>query len=98
MSCIAPAILDTVLGHLALLFTSGADGDVPASRAAADQMLAAYDVQTEEELCLAAGIISFGFHALEALSQAAEPGLSLNRILRLRGSASRVQRPSNASW
>jgi hypothetical protein len=92
---IAPAILDTVGAHLALLFLTGATGDETAARDAARATLAAYAAETEEELRLAAGIISFGFHALEALSQAAAADLSLNRVLRLRGSAVSLSRESH---
>jgi hypothetical protein len=92
---IAPAILDTVLAHLAMLFVAGAAGDQTAAREAATAMLAAYDTETEEELRLATEIISFGFHALEALSQAAAADLSLAKILRLRGSAVSLSRESH---
>jgi hypothetical protein len=60
-------------------------------------MLAGYDVATEQELRLAADIISFGLHALEALSQAVDPALSLNRVLRLRGSAVSLSREAHKS-
>jgi hypothetical protein len=60
-------------------------------------MLAAHDLETEEELRLTGEIISFGFHALEALSQATEPDLSLNQVLRLRGSAVSLSRESHKS-
>ena len=91
---IAKAILDTVLARLALLFLSAAAGDTEAAREAANQMLAAYNPQTADELTLAAQIVTLQFHALEALGNAAEPGLSLNRILRLRGSAVSLSRES----
>ncbi len=96
-----PAILNTVLGHLASHFLEAADGDLPTARHAANRMLAAYDVQTEEELHLATDIIGFGFHALEALSAAAAPDLSLNQKIRLRGSAVSLNREAHrlaASW
>jgi hypothetical protein len=80
-SLLPSVILDTVLGRLALLFLTGAVGDLTAARRAAGQMLAAYHPGTEDELRLAAEIISFSFHALEALSQAADPDLSLNQQL-----------------
>jgi hypothetical protein len=90
-------ILDTVLGGLALLFLTGAGGDLTAAREAARQMLAAYNPKTPAELTLAAGIIGFSFHALEALGQAADPQLSLNKVLRLRGSAVSLSRESHKS-
>jgi hypothetical protein len=89
------AILETILGNLARIFLFGAGGDPIAAHHAADQMLAAYHPETEDELHLAADIIGFGFHALDALSQAAEPGVSLNRQLRLRGSAVSLSRQSH---
>jgi hypothetical protein len=89
------AILETVLTHLAGLFLTGAAGDMTAAREAASQMLAAYHPSTEDELHLAANIVSFSFQALEALGQAATPGIPLTRILRLRGSAVSLSRESH---
>jgi hypothetical protein len=83
------AIVETILTHFATLFLTGAGGDPSAARHAAAQMLAAYHPETPIELRLAANIIGFSFHALEALGQATIPNMSLNRILRLRGSAVR---------
>jgi hypothetical protein len=88
------AILQTVLTTLAPLFLLAAGGDTDAARQAAAQMLAAYHPETEDELRLAASVVSFSFHALEALSQAAQPDLSLTRVLRLRGSAVSLSRES----
>jgi hypothetical protein len=92
---IAKAILETVLSQLALLFLTAANGNTEAAREAAAQMLAAHDPQTPDEITLAAQIVTLQFHALEALGNAAEPGLSLNRILRLRGSAVSLSRESH---
>jgi hypothetical protein len=94
-AAIAPAILDTVIGRIALLFLAGAGGDMTAARHAAHQMLAAYHPETPDELSLASEIVSFSFHALEALSYASNPDLSLNKILRLRGSAVSLSRESH---
>jgi hypothetical protein len=94
---ITPALLDTILTPLALLFLTGAVGDITAARQAASQMLAAYNAETPEELRLAAEIITFSFHSLEALSQAADPALSLNQKTRLRGSAVSLSRESHKS-
>lgn len=94
---LCPAILETILNRLAILFLAGAGGDLDAARHAAQQMLANYCPETENEFRLAAEIISFGFHALEALSQAADPTLSLNQKLRLRGSAVSLSRESHKS-
>jgi hypothetical protein len=89
------AILDTILGRLALLFITGAAGDLGTARQAAAQMLGAYHVETEDELRLAAEIVSFSFHALEALSQATTPDMPLTKILRLRSSAVSLSRETH---
>lgn len=94
---IPQAILDTILGHLANLFLFGAAYDSTTAHQAATQMLAAYHVETEEELALAAEIISFRLHTLEALSHATDPELSLNKILRLRGGAVSLSREAHKS-
>jgi hypothetical protein len=86
-----------VLGRLALLFLSGAKGDLAAARHAAAHMLAAYGPETEDELRLAAEIISFSLHSLDALSQAATPDMPLTKILRLRGGAVSLSRESHKS-
>jgi hypothetical protein len=94
---IPQAILETVLTRLAALFLTGAAGNLAAAREAAHQMLAAYNPQTSAEFSLAAEIIGFSFHALEALGQAADPQLSLNKVLRLRGSAVSLSREAHKS-
>jgi hypothetical protein len=86
------AILETILIRLSPLFLTGALGDLAAARQAVVRMLSGYHPETGDELCLAANIISFGFQALEALAQAAEPGLPMTRVLRLRGSAVSLNR------
>ncbi len=88
------AVLETILGRLAVLFLSGSAGNLTTARCAAVEMLAAYQPETAPELRLAANIISFSFHALEALSQAATPDMPLNKILRLRGGAVSLSRES----
>jgi hypothetical protein len=90
-----PSILNTVLGRLALLFVSGANDDLTAARQAAAHMLAAYNPETEDELRLAAEVVTFSFHALEALSQASTPEMPLNKILRLRSGAVSLSRESH---
>jgi hypothetical protein len=92
---ITPATLDTVLGHLAHHFLLGSSNDLPTARHAASHMLADYNVETEEELRLATEIVSFGFHALEALTEAAAPDLPPNRKQRLRGSAVSLSREAH---
>jgi hypothetical protein len=92
---IAQATLDMVIGGLALLFLTGAGGDLTQAYHAASQMLAAYNAETPDELGLAAEIISLQLHTLEALSDASDPELSLNNILRLRGGAVSLSRESH---
>lgn len=94
---ITPAILDKILGNLALLFLTSTGGDLPAARHAASRLLADYGAETEEELRLAADIIGFGFHALDALGQAMAPDLPLKDVLSLRGSAVNLNRQSHRS-
>jgi hypothetical protein len=91
------AVLDTILARLAVLFLTGSGGDLAAAHHGAAKMLAGYHPETEDELRLAAEIVSFGFHALEALSQAASHDLPLTKILRLRGSAVSLSRQSHRS-
>lgn len=88
------AVLETILIRLAPLFLTGAGGDVIAARQAAVQTLGSYRPETEDELRLAANIIAFGLHALEALGQAAAPDLPVTRVLRLRGNAVSLSRES----
>jgi hypothetical protein len=89
------AILETILGHLALLFLTGAGGSMEAAKQAAASLLAAHQPESEDELCLAAQIVGFSFHAMEALNQASTSDVPLNRILRLRGSAVSLSRESH---
>jgi hypothetical protein len=92
---IALATLETVIGGLALLFLTGACGDMIAAHYAASQMLAAYNAETPDELGLAAEIVSLQMHTLKALSDSSDPELSLNKILRLRGGAVSLSRESH---
>ncbi len=94
---LSSVILQTILGRLAVLFLTGAGGDVAAARQAAVEMLDSFAPQTVHELRLAAEIISFSFHALEALAQAADPLLPPTRVLRLRGSAVSLSRDAHKS-
>lgn len=94
-TAITPAILDTVMAHLAPHFLTATNGDLQAARHAAGHLLAAYNAETEAELDLAAAIVSFAFHALEALAEAAAPDVPLNKKLRLRGSAVSLSRESH---
>ena len=75
---INPAVLDRIIGLLTPLFLCSSENDVLTARHAADRLLGTYNVQTEEELRLAAEIIAFGFGALDALSQSMAPGLTVS--------------------
>jgi hypothetical protein len=86
------AFLQTILHQIALLLLEGAGGDMDAARHAAAATLSAYDPQTEAEIRLAARIISFSLQAGEALAQAADPEMSLTRVLRLRTGAVSLSR------
>jgi hypothetical protein len=92
---IQAAILDKFIGLLLPLFLPSAGGDMIAARQAASHMLFAYDAGTEDELSLAAEIICFTFAALEALSNAMNPELTINAVLRLRGSANALHRSAH---
>jgi hypothetical protein len=89
------ALLATILGRLVRLLLTAANNDETAARQAAIETLADYQPETAAELRLAANIVSFSLHALEALSQAAIPDLSLAKTLRLRGSAVSLSRESH---
>ena len=91
------ALLETVINRLAVLFLIGAHGEMAAAREAVRGLLLSHQPETEHELHLAAEVVSFSAHALEALSQAADPDLSLTRILRLRGSAVSLSREAHKS-
>jgi hypothetical protein len=89
---VAPAFLEEMVAYLLHLFIRGAAGDEAATRHAVLSTLAAYDAKDEQELRLAAEIISFGFATLEALAKSMDPDLPLNAVLRLRGTANAAHR------
>ena len=89
---VTPAFLEEMVACLLHLFIRGAGGDEAAARHAVLSTLAAYDAKDEQELRLAAEIISFGFAGLEALARAMNPDLPLNAVLRLRGNANAAHR------
>jgi hypothetical protein len=87
--------LDTIVMRLVPWFLTVADGSLEAARQAALSLLASYNVETEEEIRLAAEITSFGFSALAALSSSLDPDLPLNAVIRLRGSANALHRSAH---
>ncbi len=98
LAALVPAgLLDLLLGRLALFFLTNVGDDLAAARDTAAHMLLGFDPRTEDELHLAAEVVSFSFHALEALGQAVDPALSLNQKLRLRTGAVSLNRESHKS-
>ena len=92
---VTPVFLERIVALLVPLFLTAAGGDAEAAGHAARCMIASYDVETEEEIRLAAEIASFGFGALDALSSSMDPDLSPRAVLRLRGSANAQHRSAH---
>jgi hypothetical protein len=92
---VTPVFLNTIISRLVPWFLIAAGGSLEAAHDAVISMLASYNVETEEEIRLAAEIASFGFSALAALSTSWDADLSLNAILRLRGSANALHRSAH---
>lgn len=89
---VTAAFLNRILGLLAPLFLAATGGDLAAAREAVRDMLDGYEIRNDNELRLVALTIAFGFGALDALGQAANPELSLNQIMRLRSNATALSR------
>jgi hypothetical protein len=89
------AALDKTLAFLAPLFLDTPAADIAAARQAASATLAGYAVRSDRELRLAALIIAFSFGALDALSRAINPVLSMNQMLRLHGNANALNRAAH---
>lgn len=94
---IPQATVDTIVGHLVPLFIIAAANDGTLARESASHMLAAFNPVNEPELNLAAEIISLRLHGLQALGQAANPELPLNKTTQLRGSAVSLARQAHKS-
>jgi hypothetical protein len=92
LSTIPQAAIDAVLLIVAPFFLQATGGDIALAREAASLTLADYNIESQEELRLATEVISFSFQVLQALSQAAEPGIPIGRQLRLRGGAVSLRR------
>lgn len=82
----------TIINHIATLLLTATGGDLAAAQQAARETLASYDPRNQAEFQLVAQIISFSLQSLEALAQAANPDLSLTRVLRLRSGAVSLSR------
>jgi hypothetical protein len=89
---ITAVFLDKILTLLAPLFLAATGGDVSLAREAVRATLAGYNARTDDEVRLAALVVAFGFGALDALGQAANPDLSLNQVMRLRSNATALSR------
>src|SRR6201995_3224463 len=95
MAAFASAVMATIIARLAPIFLVAANGNEQAARDAALAALQAYQPETEVELIAAAEIVGFSFHALGALARAVDPELSINQIIRLRGSAVSLSREAH---
>jgi hypothetical protein len=82
-----PAIVNTVIGRLAMLFIDAARGDVDDACDAAREMLESHNPRTRQELALAAHFIGMSFHSLDLLGQAADREQPPDRALRVLGKA-----------
>jgi hypothetical protein len=89
-----PALLITLIGHLALQFVApGIDIDI--ARELAARLLARYDARTEEELTLAADIISLRIRMLHIMGKAADPELPLKTVLQIHSSGISLSREAH---
>jgi len=89
------ALIQTILHQIACLLLQGAGGNMEAARQAAATMLRVHAPLTEQELRLAARIVAFSLQAGEALAQAADPEMPINRVLRLRNGAVSLTREAD---
>jgi hypothetical protein len=89
------AMLATLIARLAPLFIIGAGNDLQAAHDAARRTLMAYQPLSAAEMTLAAAVISFSLHSLAALGRAMDAEISLNQMLRLRGSAVSLSREAH---
>ncbi len=91
-STVSATVLEQLVTFLIPLFIGQSPDDPGTARQAARQTLTSYGAETDREIRLAALIVAFGFGALDALAKAAEPGLPMNLVLRLRGNANALNR------
>ncbi len=90
--CAIPAnVIETVLAFL-VPFILPVTNNIQHAREAAWHMLGDYRVRTSEEFRLAGEIISFSLQTLTALANAAEPGLSFQKLCRYRAAAVSLKR------
>jgi hypothetical protein len=86
------AYLLTILQQFAMMLLAACNGNLHDARKAAAETLKAFDPKTEAELRLVARIVGFNLQAGEALAQAAEPGMPITRVIRLRTGAVSLSR------
>jgi hypothetical protein len=91
----ATAVLEAMLTRLARLFLGSAGNDEQTARQAAHHALLAYRPRSDSELMLAAEIVSFSLHALDALNRSMDTDLSVNQICRLRSNAVSLSREAH---
>ncbi|HVY14501.1 MAG TPA: hypothetical protein VHB27_04695 [Rhodopila sp.] len=89
------ALLRTVLGHIAVLLLQGANGNHEEAWEAAECLIHGHAPRTEVELHLVYRIIAFNLQVGQALAQAAQPDMPLNRVLRLRSGAATLARAAD---
>ncbi len=85
----------TIIHQIAMLLLKRADGDMVEAKRAALITIKSHDPRNEIEFQLAARIISFSLQAMQALAQAANPDLSVTRVLRLRSGAVSLNRQAH---
>jgi hypothetical protein len=90
-----PTVLDLILARLIPWFLLVVPDNREAARRAALRLLGTFQAETDDELCLAAEIISLRLGSLEALSRSAEQSLSVSATLRLRGNANALNRAAH---
>jgi hypothetical protein len=91
--CAIPAnVIETVLAFIVPFIMPITNHNMQPAREAAWHMLGDYHVRTSEEFRLAGEIISFSLQALTALANAAEPGLSFQKLCRYRAAAVSLKR------
>ena len=85
-------VVEMVLALLVPLLLPFLDNDLPRARATAWQMLDDYQANTCEEFRLSGEIIGFSLQVMQALADAAQPGLSLHMLARFRSAAVSLRR------
>jgi hypothetical protein len=82
----------TIIQQIAMMLLAASNGNLNDAREAAAATLAGFDPKNEAELRLVARIVGFSLQAGEALAQAAEYGMPITRVIRLRTGAVALSR------